>query len=70
MKRQKFTVRFYEMVQHEEVVEAESEGDAWDQATDGIEVEWCQPCTVTNNKTGKSISYQEDKEDCDPDPYS
>lgn len=63
MKTKKFTVRYYEMVQHEEIVEATSSDEAWELATDGVEVEWNQRNTVTDNKTGKVDVYQEEDED-------
>lgn len=52
MKKQKFTVHFYEVVSCEQTVEATSYEEALDLATDGSEVVWESPVWVQNNKTG------------------
>lgn len=52
MKKQKFTVYFYEVVSRSEEVEAASYEEALDKATDDSEVMWELPTWVQNKKSG------------------
>ena len=59
MKKQKFTVYFYEVVARTEEVEATSYEEALDKATDDAEVAWELPAWVQNNKSGAVKNFTE-----------